>query len=304
MGNELLRGRGLAKRFGDVAAVRHVDLDVGAGEFLAVAGRSGSGKSTLLNLLAGLETPDEGQVFFRGQALDGMDEDGFALWRRRHVGLVFQAYHLVATLSALENVALPLYPEPVGSEERLSRARARLAEVGLEPRVDHRPSQLSGGEQQRVAIARALISEPDLVLADEPTGNLDSSTGEEILCLFDKLRRESGIALVVVTHDEQVASSADRIVRMADGQKVFADAPAPKVMLTVFGGDHSRPYGGSLATTENPERLGATLNGPTTIVNSAAIAFLDRYLKDEANALSRVRAALADEVSVKLEVVE
>lgn len=220
MGNELLRGRGLGKRFGDVAAVRGVDLEVDAGEFLAVAGRSGSGKSTLLNLLAGLEAPDEGQVFFRGQALDGTDEDGFALWRRRHVGLVFQAYHLVATLSALENVALPLYPEPVGSEERLSRARARLAEVGLEPRASHRPSQLSGGEQQRVAIARALVNEPDLVLADEPTGNLDTSTGEEILCLFDKLRRESGIALVVVTHDEQVASSADRIVRMADGRVV------------------------------------------------------------------------------------
>ena len=218
MGSELLRARDVGKSFGDVAAVRGVDLDVDDGEFLAVAGRSGSGKSTLLNLLGGLETPDQGEVFFRGRALEGMDEDGFALWRRRHVGLVFQAYHLIPTLSALENVALPLYPETVGSADRRSRAGARLDEVGLAHRVDHRPSQLSGGEQQRVAIARALVNEPDLVLADEPTGNLDTSTGEEILCLFDKLRRESGIALLVVTHDEQVAASADRIVRMVDGQ--------------------------------------------------------------------------------------
>ena len=218
MGSELLRARDVGKSFGDVAAVRGVDLDVDDGEFLAVVGRSGSGKSTLLNLLGGLETPDQGEVFFRGRALEGMDEDGFALWRRRHVGLVFQAYHLIPTLSALENVALPLYPETVGSADRRSRAGARLDEVGLAHRVDHRPSQLSGGEQQRVAIARALVNEPDLVLADEPTGNLDTSTGEEIPCLFDKLRRESGIALLVVTHDEQVAASADRIVRMVDGQ--------------------------------------------------------------------------------------
>ena len=218
MGSELLRARDVGKSFGDVAAVRGVDLDVDDGEFLAVVGRSGSGKSTLLNLLGGLETPDQGEVFFRGRALEGMDEDGFALWRRRHVGLVFQAYHLIPTLSALENVALPLYPETVGSADRRSRAGARLDEVGLAHRVDHRPSQLSGGEQQRVAIARALVNEPDVVLADEPTGNLDTSTGEEILCLFGKLRRESGIALLVVTHDEQVAASADRIVRMVDGQ--------------------------------------------------------------------------------------
>ena len=221
MENEgLLRARELRKSFGDVGAVRGVDVDVEEGEFLAVVGRSGSGKSTLLNLLAGLEAADTGRIFYRGQVLDGADEDALALWRRNHVGLVFQAYHLIPTLSAVENVALPLYPDRMAVSQRRQRASARLAEVGLDHRVQHRPSQLSGGEQQRVAIARALVHEPELVLADEPTGNLDTATGDEILCLFDKLRRDHGIAIVIVTHDEKVAASADRILRMADGRVV------------------------------------------------------------------------------------
>ena len=217
MESELLGARGLRKGFGDVAAVRGVDMHVEGGEFLAIVGRSGSGKSTLLNLLAGLETPDEGEISYRGDTLSGLGEDGLALWRRHHVGMVFQAYHLVATLTALENVALPLYPEPIRADDRRKRARARLAEVGLEHRVDHRPSQMSGGEQQRVAVARSLVNNPDLVMADEPTGNLDTATGEEVMRLFDELRRNKGIALIIVTHDEKVAAAADRQVRMADG---------------------------------------------------------------------------------------
>lgn len=219
MGNNrpLLRVVKLSKSFGDVAAVQGVDLFVDEGEFLAIVGRSGSGKTTLLHLLSGLDAPDEGRVYFREKELDG-DEDQLALWRRRHVGLVFQAYHLIPTLSALENVALPLYPEPVPADERRQRAMARLEEVGLLHRADHRPGQLSGGEQQRVAIARALVHEPELVLADEPTGNLDTATGEEIMALFEQLHLEQGVAVVVVTHDDKVAKAAHRVVRMADGQ--------------------------------------------------------------------------------------
>ena len=149
-----------------------------------------------------------------------MDEDTLALWRRRHVGLVFQAFHLVPTLSALENVALPLYPERMRAADRGLRAMERLEQVGLGGRASDRPAELSGGEQQRVGIARALVHGPDLVLADEPTGNLDSQTGDEILALFRRLQAENGIALVVVTHDDKVAASAGRVIRMADGQIV------------------------------------------------------------------------------------
>ena len=175
---ELLRAVGVGKSFGRVGAVRAVDLQIGEGESLAIVGRSGSGKSTLLNLLAGLDTADEGRICYRGTDLTRMDEDALALWRREHVGLVFQAFHLVATLSAVENVAFPLYPERMRAAERRRLAMERLEQVGLGGRASHRPAELSGGEQQRVAIARALVHRPDLVLADEPTGNLDSQTGE------------------------------------------------------------------------------------------------------------------------------
>ena len=218
--SELLRADGVHKSFGHVGAVRGVDLRVDDGESLAIIGRSGSGKSTLLNLLAGLEAVDEGRIFYRGEDITGMDEDALALWRRAHVGLVFQAFHLVPTLSAVENVAFPLYPERMRAAERRRRAMERLEQVGLGGRASHRPAELSGGEQQRVGIARALVHEPDLVLADEPTGNLDSQTGEEILALFRRLQAESRIALIVVTHDDKVATSAGRVIRMADGRIV------------------------------------------------------------------------------------
>ncbi|GAA4909041.1 ABC transporter ATP-binding protein [Streptomyces coeruleoprunus] len=219
MSDEVLRAEGLRKSFGTVTAVAGVDVSVRAGEFLAIVGRSGSGKSTLLNLLAGLDSPDAGTITSMGEELP-TGEDALAQWRRDHVGLVFQAFHLIPTLSAVENVAVPLYPLRMSAAERRARAERRLEQVGLGHRTGHRPGQLSGGEQQRVAIARALVGEPSLVLADEPTGNLDSTTGKEILDMFQRLRKETGFALVVVTHDDKVAAAADRQIRVQDGEVV------------------------------------------------------------------------------------
>lgn len=218
MNNPLLQAKNLHKTFKQVAAVRDVSLDIDPADFMAIIGRSGSGKTTTLHLLAGLETPDSGQVLFQGQALSRLDEDGLALWRRVHVGLVFQAFHLIPTLSALENVAFPLYPTARPAAERQQLARQRLAQVGLAHRLDHRPGQLSGGEQQRVAIARALINQPQLILADEPTGNLDSETGAEVMQLLQDLNQEEKVAVVIITHDPEVAAAAKRVVRMKDGQ--------------------------------------------------------------------------------------
>jgi putative ABC transport system ATP-binding protein len=180
-------------------------------------GRSGSGKTTLLHLISALEAPTSGRLFFEGEEISALNEDRLALWRRQHIGLVFQAFHLIPTLSALENVAFPLYPMRLSSEERRARARARLEQVGLGHRLEHRPSRLSGGEQQRVAIARALINRPTLILADEPTGNLDKKSGEEILALFRKLNEEEGVAMIVVTHDSEVAAVAQHSFTMVDG---------------------------------------------------------------------------------------
>ena len=218
MENNLLQAEGLGKTFGTVEAVRDVSLCIAPGESVAVMGRSGSGKSTLLSLLAGLERPTSGRIAYRGRDLSGLDEDALALWRRDNIGLVFQSFHLIPTLSALENVAFPLYPAKMTTAERRRRAAERLAQVGLAERATHRPSRLSGGEQQRVAIARALVNNPGLILADEPTGNLDSATGDEILALFQRLRVETGAALLIITHDEKVAALADRVVRMQDGR--------------------------------------------------------------------------------------
>jgi len=216
--SSLLQGIALRKSFGGVEAVREASLTVMPGQFVAVMGRSGSGKTTLLHLLAGLERPTAGQILFRGREIGGLDEDGLALWRRDNVGMVFQAFHLVPTLSALENVAFPLYPLKMTAAERRKRAAANLALVGLSDRAGHRPSRLSGGEQQRVAIARALVNKPTLVLGDEPTGNLDSATGDEIMVLFTRLRSETGVALLMVTHDDKVAAAADRVLHMVDGR--------------------------------------------------------------------------------------
>ena len=225
--NDLLQSENLEKAFGSVRAVQDVSLTIAAGEFVAIMGRSGSGKTTLLQLLAGLESPTAGRILFQGQDISRLDEDRLALWRREHVGLVFQAFHLIPTLSAAENVAFPLYPTALPAKERRQRALDRLEQVGLAHRAGHRPGQLSGGEQQRVAIARALISRPSLILADEPTGNLDSQSNGEVMALFRKLNREAGVAVVVVTHDPGVAGAMDRMIEMKDGRIVTPDDRAP-----------------------------------------------------------------------------
>lgn len=221
MTNVLLEVQELYKSFGTVTAVEDVQLSVSEGEIVAIVGRSGSGKSTMLNLLSGLEYADKGRILYKHKDISSLSEDDLALWRRQNIGLVFQSFHLISTLSALENVAFPLYPErSVSAEARRQRAKACLELVGLGDRADHRPGQLSGGQQQRVAIARALMSNPSLVLADEPTGNLDSQTGEEIIALFQELCRKNKVALIIVTHDEKVAGAADRVIRMADGRVI------------------------------------------------------------------------------------
>ncbi len=216
--NELLKCVDLHKSFGRIDVVRGVNLSLQAGAFSSVMGRSGSGKTTLLHLLSALEAPTSGSITFEGREISSLNEDQLALWRREHIGLVFQAFHLIPTLSALENVAFPLYPMRVSAEERKRKARARLEQVGLGHRLEHRPSRLSGGEQQRVAIARALVNHPTLILADEPTGNLDKKSGEEILDIFCKLNREEGVAVIVVTHDSEVAAIARHTLTMIDGK--------------------------------------------------------------------------------------
>ena len=216
--NNLLIAESINKSFGSVKAVRDASLRIAPGEIVALMGRSGSGKTTTMHLLAGLEQPTAGRILYQEQDITTLDEDTLALWRRANIGLVFQAFHLIPTLSALENVAFPLYPNGLRAEERRERALARLDQVGLAHRAAHRPSRLSGGEQQRVAIARALVNSPTLILADEPTGNLDSQTGDELLNLFHELRDEAGVSFLIVTHDEKVAASADRVIRMIDGE--------------------------------------------------------------------------------------
>lgn len=198
----------------EIRALRGVDLSVAAGEFLAVTGPSGSGKSTLMHILGGLDRPDEGEVFLEGRKLSGLGDEELALVRRRRVGFVLQFFNLLPTLSAAENAAFPLMLD--GVADARERGLQALEEVGLGARVEHRPSELSGGEQQRVALARALIADPAVVFADEPTGNLDSATGEEILKLL-RSTADSGQTIVMVTHDTRTAEFADRSVRLIDG---------------------------------------------------------------------------------------
>jgi putative ABC transport system ATP-binding protein len=218
----VVRATGLTRRYkmGDafVDALRGVDLSIQRGEFVTLVGPSGSGKSTVLNLIGGLDRPTSGQVWIDGVELSATDERALTRHRREHVGFVFQTFNLLPRLSAEENVALPLMFSGVPHRERLSRARALLQRVGLTARLTHRPTQLSGGEQQRVAIARALVGQPALLLADEPTGNLDTTTGGEIMALLKELNQESHLTLLVVTHDPEVAAFADRVVKLRDGR--------------------------------------------------------------------------------------
>ncbi len=206
-----------------VDVLADVSLDVPAGQFLAIAGPSGSGKSTLLGLIAGLDRPTSGSMTVAGVEITGLGEDALARFRRDTIGYVFQSYHLIPTLTALENTAVPL--ELAGDADALARARALLEEVGLGDRAHHYPAQLSGGEQQRVAVARAIARRPKLLLADEPTGNLDSATGKQIIELLVALNRNRASTLVLVTHDPALAAYADRIVTLRDG-RVVADESA------------------------------------------------------------------------------
>jgi len=207
-------------RAGVVRALDGISIGVAEGEVVAIVGTSGSGKSTLLNVLGGLDHPSSGDVIFRGRKISTMDGQALAAYRRKDVGMVFQSFNLIPHRSALENVALPLMFDGVPKEERRGRARNLLARVGLEARAEHRPGELSGGEQQRVAIARSLANAPALLLADEPTGNLDSVTSGEVLDLLLLVMREQGKALVIVTHDEQVAARANRRIRLKDGRQL------------------------------------------------------------------------------------
>jgi putative ABC transport system ATP-binding protein len=214
----MLQVRGLAKSFASGALFDAVDLEVASGERVAIVGESGSGKSTLLNIVAGLDRPDRGEVLLEGARLDFGDDDALARWRRANVGFVFQAFHLLPYLSVAENVALPLALLGVAGAERASRALASLDAVGLGAWASRRPGTLSGGEMQRVAIARALVHRPRLLLADEPTGNLDEANAGIVLrCLADEVRR-AGAAALMVTHSRVAAASADRVLRLEHGR--------------------------------------------------------------------------------------
>ncbi len=214
----------LASQAGEVNILRGVDLAMMPGESLAVVGPSGSGKSTMMMIVAGLERPTHGSVRIAGQDLGSLDEDGLALFRRRNVGIVFQAFHLIPTMTALENVAIPL--EFAGDADAWDKARAALDSVGLSHRTTHYPGQMSGGEQQRTALARAFVAEPALLLADEPTGNLDATTGHSIVDLMFDLKDRLGTALLLITHDAKLAARCGRAVRMDDGKL----SPAPALL--------------------------------------------------------------------------
>ncbi len=203
---------------GPLTILDDINLEVREGEAVALVGPSGSGKTTLLSLLAGLDRPSHGEVRLCGENLEQMDEDGRAIIRGRYVGFVFQSFHLVASLTALENVMLPL--ELADAPDAGARARATLDSVGLGPRVGHYPRQLSGGEKQRVAIARAFVTAPKILFADEPTGNLDTASGEKISRLLFEMNRESGTTLVLVTHDMTLAAQCDRVMQLDAGRLV------------------------------------------------------------------------------------
>jgi putative ABC transport system ATP-binding protein len=201
---------------GPVNILRGIDLDIGAGEAVGIIGPSGSGKTSLLMVLAGLERATSGSILLAGRSIGGLDEDELARMRRETIGIVFQAFHLIPSMTALENVAVPL--ELAGAPDALPRAKDALAAVGLAHRLTHLPGQLSGGEQQRVALARAFAPRPRLLLADEPTGNLDQATGDTVMELLFQLRAETGATLMLITHDAHLAARCSRCIHLADGK--------------------------------------------------------------------------------------
>ena len=224
----LIRTEGLTKSYFksdlEIPVLRGVDVEIAAQQFTAIVGQSGSGKSTLLHLLAALDAPDKGKIFYEGNRIDDLPAKGRDVLRNQHFGMIFQSYHLLPELSTLENVMLPQMISSsirsyLGSRAKLAKKAAEVLEtVGLSHRLKHLPRELSGGEMQRVAIARALVSEPQILFADEPTGNLDSATGSSIMELLRKLNRDRGLTIALVTHDESVARQAHRTVRITDGR--------------------------------------------------------------------------------------
>jgi putative ABC transport system ATP-binding protein len=224
----MIQMRGIRKVYSmgrmEVEALRGIDLDIGGNEYVAVVGPSGSGKSTLMNILGCLDTPTSGEYVLSGEAVAGLDRNRLAEIRNKHVGFVFQNFNLLPYASALENVELPLLFAGVPAKERRERAEEMLRRVELQDRMDHKPTELSGGQMQRVAIARALVNRPAMVLADEPTGNLDSSSGQGIVGLFSELHA-SGQTILMITHDQAVARVASRIIQIRDGQ-IVEDQPA------------------------------------------------------------------------------
>jgi len=234
----LLRARDLVKTYqvGEVAvrALRGVTLDIDAGEFVAVVGPSGSGKSTFMHILGCLDRPTSGSYFLEDRDVSHLNDDELSAIRNRQIGFVFQGFNLLARTSALENVELPLLygKERVSAGERRRRARVALEAVGLADRAEHHPNQLSGGQQQRVAIARALLNNPSILFADEPTGNLDSRTSVEVMDIFQRLKQDRGITIVLITHEPQVAEYGSRIIAFKDGQ-IVSDQPNQRPRLAV-----------------------------------------------------------------------
>jgi putative ABC transport system ATP-binding protein len=224
----MIRMRGIRKAYAmgrvEVEALRGVDLDIGRNEYVAVVGPSGSGKSTLMNLIGCLDTPTSGEYVLSGEVVAGLDRNRLAEIRNKHIGFVFQNFNLLPYASALENVELPLLFGGVPTRERRERAAEMLRRVDLADRMDHKPTELSGGQMQRVAIARALVNDPAIILADEPTGNLDSASGQGIVGLFEQLH-DAGQTIVMITHDQAVARLASRVVQIRDGQ-IVEDRPA------------------------------------------------------------------------------
>ncbi|MDD2432641.1 MAG: ABC transporter ATP-binding protein [Clostridia bacterium] len=228
----LIEIKGLTKKYrlGQevITALDNVDLTIEEGEFLCILGTSGSGKSTLLHVIAGLERATKGEVLLKGVSITKMKERKMATFRRKHMGFIFQSYNLLSSLTAIENVALPLVFDRVNKKERLKRSREMLIQMGLKDRLRNKPTEMSGGQQQRVSIARALINNPKIVFADEPTGNLDTKTTQEIMEILSKKVRNSGVTLIMVTHDLNLAEYADRVIKMIDG-RITSIVPNKKV---------------------------------------------------------------------------